>query len=386
MTLIRLLLLLQQSKQQRRLTFRNQISLEARRRRDHRIPRHALQHPSMSAFSVLYGSGSDQALLTLCGFDHRSMQFLHDLFHPMYHRYSPYSSNGYLRLIPTRPKKKGRPQSMTSVQCLALTLTWYRTRGSTMVLCALFGITASVCSLFLRFGRRLLIRVLVKTDEACIRMPTDAEIQSYNAAISAKYSLLPDVYAVADGLKLYLQQSSNAMIQNIFYNGWTHDHYVGNVFVFAPSGVVIACSFNAPGSMHDSAIAEWGSIYQKLEDVYERTGGTCVVDSAFSRGQYPFLIKSSQNLPDTAVSAELHRARQATSARQGSEWGMRAFQGSFPRLKDRIIYEERGERRLILHLVILLFNLRSRLVGMNQILTNFMPHLSVEANTFLLPR
>ena len=53
--------------------------------------------------------------------------------------------------------------------------------------------------------------------------------------------MLKDVYCVADGLKLYLEQSGSYIVQNMFYNGWTHDHYVSNVFVFAPSGVVIAC-------------------------------------------------------------------------------------------------------------------------------------------------
>lgn len=85
----------------------------------------------------------------------------------------------------------------------------------------------------------------------------------------------------------------------MFYNVWTHDHYVGNVFVFAPSGFVIVCAFNTPGAMHESTIAEWGSIYSKLEHVYNKTGGTFVVDSAFSRGYYPFLIKSAQELPLT---------------------------------------------------------------------------------------
>ena len=35
--------------------------------------------------------------------------------------------------------------------------------------------------------------------------------------------------------------------------------------------------------------------------------------------------------------------REATSMRQSAEWGMRSFQSSFPRIKDRIIYEEGSE-------------------------------------------
>ena len=58
--------------------------------------------------------------------------------------------------------------------------------------------------------------------------------------------------------------------------------------------------------------------------------------------------------------------KEATAMRQSAEWGMRAFQSSFPRIKDRIIFEENGERRLILRLLAL-FNYRANMVGINQI-------------------
>lgn len=214
-------------------------------------------------------------------------------------------------------------------------------------------------------------------------MPSGHEIEQYKAAFSQKYTTLVDVYAVADGLKLYLEQSSDFVIQNMFYNGWTHDHYVSNVFVFAPAGTIIACAINAPGSMHDSQIAEWGGVYEKLEQCFNVHGGRVVVDSAFSQGQYPFLIKSAQDETNAEGALEVIRIRQATSARQASEWGMRAFQATFPRMKDRFMYEEHGERKLMLNCAVLLFNLRSRMVGINQILSTYMPHLSVEANLFL---
>ncbi len=77
--------------------------------------------------------------------------------------------------------------------------------------------------------------------------------------------MLTDVFAVANGLKLLLEQCGNTVIQNMLYNGWTHDHYVGNVFVFGPNGVIIACALNATGAMHESSIAEWGGVYRKLQ-------------------------------------------------------------------------------------------------------------------------
>lgn len=62
---------------------------------------------------------------------------------------------------------------------------------------------------------------------------------------------------------------------------------------------------------------------------------------------------------------------------------MRALQGSFSRFHDRLPYEERGELGAILHLGVRLFNISTRPVGLNQILTFDIPNLSREANMLL---
>ena len=55
---------------------------------------------------------------------------------------------------------------------------------------------------------------------------------------------------------------------------------------------------------------------------------------------------------------------------------MRAIQGAFPRLKDPIKYEEKGERRRILQLVPLLYNYRLEVVGLNQIQNTYVAQWS----------
>lgn len=85
-------------------------------------------------------------------------------------------------------------------------------------------------------------------------MPTAEEVSLY------KYitTILPGAfYAVADGLKLLLEQCGDAVIQEMFYNHRTHDQYIRTVFLIAPSGAVIACVVNVPGNMHDSETAEF---------------------------------------------------------------------------------------------------------------------------------
>lgn len=365
----------------RRARFRYRLQAEEYFKRERKIPRVALLLPSDAPFQQLYMCGSDPSLITLTGLDHAAFSYVLQRFSVLYTKYSPYSVDGKIRKLALT--QRGRPRSMSSDQCLGLCLAWTRTRGSMAILSLLFGVTGSVVSLFLRFGRRILLRVLVKDPKASVTLPTDEELIAFRHDFQARHSLLGDVWAVADGLKLPLQQSGDEVLQNMYYNGWTHGHYVTNVLVFSPDGIVRACALNAPGALHDSTVSEYGGVYEKLEQVYERCGGKVLVDSAFSRGNYEFLIKSSQtHLVDADTAEGVTLGKQATSARQAAEWGMRALQGSFPRLKDIFKWETNGERKLMLRTCILLFNLRTRLVGLNQILTVYRPHLHPVANNF----
>ena len=63
--------------------------------------------------------------------------------------------------------------------------------------------------------------------------------------------------------------------------------------------------------------------------------------------------------------------RGATSIRQLSEWGMRMIGGSFPRLKDPLVFEEEGDRLVILRLMANLYNFQTSQMGINQIMNSF---------------
>ena len=263
--------------------------------------------------------------------------------------------------------------------CLGLVLCWSRTHGAEWSLAVVFGLTGTQVSVYLRFGMRILVAILKADPKSEVRMPDAAEIALFKEAITAKHSLLVDCYCMVDGLKLYLQQSGDSIIQSRFYNGWKHDHFVTNIFAFAPNGSIIACTLNAPGTWHDSTLAHWGSMYSKLQKCWEEHHGKVLMDSAFASNMYKFIIQSSQNVPITEGRQAMLLGQQAMSCRQATEWGMRGLQGSFPRLKDRIIYEENGERAIILKFITLLYNYRVQSVGINQILNHFMPSLSKDA-------
>jgi hypothetical protein len=63
--------------------------------------------------------------------------------------------------------------------------------------------------------------------------------------------------------------------------------------------------------------------------------------------------------------------KQATKFCQTAEWGMRAIKSAFPRIKERIMYETKGQWKVMLNLMVLLYNYPLKHVGLNEIETTF---------------
>jgi hypothetical protein len=135
---------------------------------------------------------------------------------------------------------------------------------------------------------------------------------------------------------------------------------------------------NAPGSWHDSRVAR--SIYNKL---LERTPEPfyVIADTAFPRGPSSIQgkikapLKSGQ--PITADPLEqdsvLAFNRQLLSYRQTAEWGMRALQGAFPRLRVPLEADNTEARQETLETIVRLHNLRTLRIGTNEIREVYMP-------------
>ena len=165
---------------------------------------------------------------------------------------------------------------------------------------------------------------------------------------------------------------------------WLHTGYPSHsVFVFGPDGRIRIAIFNAPGWWHDtSTIADYG-IYQKLEDLYWQFGVKIVIDSAFNLANKDYLINSGQ-LDPIGDPYKLQLNQQATSLRQLSEHGMRMIQAQFPRLNDRMLLEDKGERKVIMQLMVYLHNFQASRVGINEILNSFMGQSNGFYNGYLI--
>lgn len=366
-----------------RSSYRQHMGVAYMRRRQGKFRRPSLSDPRNSAWVGVYNAGLNDGLISLIGLDYKSFEALHDLFGPYYWRYSPYNTTGnrMRRLPPVAPGKirKGNKRLLTSRACLALVLAWTRTRGALRTLQVMFGTTANPTSLWLRFGKRLLLLLLKQHPLAKVTPPDAAERTAYKAAISAKYPLLVDVWGSIDGLKIPIEEAWGNEAQGQFYNGWLHGHFLTNLFLFTPDGRIRLAVINAPGSMHDSFLAIHFGVYGEIDRMHAEDGSKVVGDSAFAGSGRRSIIKSAATgrdrgaglVPNTLVA-------QATSLRQSSEWGMRALQGSFPRLKDKFKWEERGERRISIAVIVHIYNYRAMLVGQNQLRTTFMPHLGLD--------
>ena len=55
----------------------------------------------------------------------------------------------------------------------------------------------------------------------------------------------------------------------------------------------------------------------------------------------------------------------------------------FPRLKEKFYFEERGERNVMLNLMVLLYNFQASKVGQNQIRNIYMPFLNRNALDYI---
>ena len=341
-----------------------------------------------TAWQILYGSGIDRSLITVTGFDHGTFRWLLNIFAGWWDSSpiprSDVATEGRVRL--------GR-RSLDASGALGLCLHYLNSTMPGHALHEIFALTPAVTSRqgfvlckrslltcllhrYLRHGLQILNYMLRQQPEAMVRWPRGEKFVQYAAMINAKHPRLERVFGFADGLNLPLETSSDAILENSTYNGWTSDHKISNVFTFSPTGRLIHAVVNMPGSFHDAKIAE--PLYQKLLDERLTPPGYAIVtDTAFPRTSPEIKkrilapLKTGDRLPADPREAALRKkdSDEITSARQAAEWGMRSLQGSFGRLKVPLPAEDFTFRRILIENCAFLHNVRVSCVGVDQIRT-----------------
>ncbi len=178
-------------------------------------------------------SQNDQAFINMTGFDCDSFDSPLVKFGPMFDGHTHLDKSWMIVEFEYISRQKREVQL---ADCRGLVLVWTRTRGPLNVLHLVFRLTCTNLSVYLRFGIRLIIETFQDTPLAGVSIPSAEKIETFKAAFAVRHQLMNDCLATTNGLKHYLQQSGNAQIQERYYNGWAHDHYITSVFAFALMG------------------------------------------------------------------------------------------------------------------------------------------------------
>ena len=109
---------------------------------------------------------------------------------------------------------------------------------------------------WVKVGCSLFLHVLYRDSDAVVRLPTSDDVKFHQSAIGSKYPNIEKAWATADGLKNFIQAVGKGNAQNKYYNGYTHGHYINIEFVFASDGKIRIFLLNAPGTFHDSTMAD----------------------------------------------------------------------------------------------------------------------------------
>jgi hypothetical protein len=200
-------------------------------------------------------------------------------------------------------------------------------------------------------------------------------METYAHMVNVREPRVNNIIGFVDGVAIPVQCSDDVFEQSAHYNGYYHDTTVNNVFAFAPNGKIIFAAINYPGSWHDSTVVH-GLVDLVLKHI--GTYAMCV-DQGFPRSGAlhdkfvgPLSKKARRRLAPEVREYILELIAIYISLRQSSEWGMRALQGSFSRLKSRLTSDKKKSWNILM-CICLLHNLRTHYVGLNQIAIVFNP-------------
>ena len=227
-----------------------------------------------------------------------------------------------------------------------------------------------------------MVKKLKKHPDAEIKFPGPEEMVELAAMVQQRDPAVDDVIGFLDGVACPVECKDDEFSQAEDYDGYHHDTVCKNCFLFGPDGKVKWAAINFPGSWHDSSVSRdlinlvilSIGIYKICVDQGFPRGGTM-----YNKFVGPMSQRTRNKLADVLRGELLKLHNRYVSLRQASEWGMRALQGSFARLKSRMT-SDKPKRFLLIYSIVLLHNFRTTHVGLNQIATVFNPHYEQTIN------
>ncbi|KAG9125242.1 hypothetical protein FRC07_008425 [Ceratobasidium sp. 392] len=315
-----------------------------------------------SPWQAMYRSQEDRAFITTMSVDVKTFNYIlragfEKAWNTRTIRRGDVKSTGHTRM--------GR-RSLDAPGALGLMLHFLCSTSRYTALQQIFAVVPSVLARYVRFGLPILLESLKNIPEGVIKWPNAQQMTEYLKLINARHPDIDGAFGFLDGLSLPVATSGDPAVENANYNGWLHKHKISNIIAFAPDGTIIYCTINAPGSWHDANVAQ--NVYGKL---LENTpdGRFLIADTAFPKLQQRLLDKihtplkartSLHNLTPAERRAAIKYSNSITAARQAVEWGMRAIQGAFGRLRMPLDANDTEWRCVVIETCLRMHNLRTR--------------------------
>ena len=315
-----------------------------------RLTRSAILEARLSPWNRLLQYGDDGSFLGLTGFTRDAFNNLKIVI---------FGEND------NRVGRVGRPSSLDRNGELGLYLFYVGSQMKTKHLCLIFGVVPTTATVSIHKVMRRICRILKTHPASRVIFPDDNQMRVFADIIQIREPMVNNVIGFVDGLSLAVQCSDDIVQQNAAYNGYSHDTCCTNVFAFSPFGKIIYSAYNYPGSWHDSTVAQ-----DLINLVISKIGiyAMCV-DQGFPRsgdlhGRFvgPMSKKMKKRLSPELAEYLLPLHERYISLRQALEWGMRALQGTFSRLKSRMTSNSERRKKIIFS-IILLHNFRTEFVG-----------------------
>ena len=196
------------------------------------LTRTSILQPRPAPWDRLLNFGDDGSFVTMTGFTRPAFIYLESILKP-----------------PPPPfPVGGRPTKLNFRAQLGLFLMWNSSRMRIKDLCLIFGCVPTSAH---RYLKNLLSRaapILRKLPDARIQFPDVTELARLAALVQLRESLVCNISGFVDGCSIKIGCTSDPDIQNAYYNGFTCDTCVNNVFLFSLEGKIIHAPYNFPGS------------------------------------------------------------------------------------------------------------------------------------------
>lgn len=322
------------------------ISFRRNIRVRHDIRREALLSFDHSPWAKLELASNDSAYRKVTGLSIRAFQLLSEILSscPKFH-------------------SRFRNTGLTPRAIAGIVLVYMRNPCHEQMIQLMFGITRSAANRYINQALRMLNDTLSNHSKSRVSWPSEFDMERFAGLIAKKKECLRPfhVFGFVDGIRLLMGNFSDPAKQNAYYQFHEKSACVGNVVAFGPDGCCFWYHVNAPGSWHDSKIAE--KLYVKLQNQHRTPARfRLVADSGFRSLGGKLLITRKEKTTE--------EQKAICSIRQSAEHSNNTIKSNWRRLELRL-GTNLLKNKLIIQLAIFLTNFKVRVDGVGQVATYY---------------